>query len=286
LLTAENETGDKKYHKAPGGAARWKMVRKILFFSLVLLFIGGVLKVTTTSKQALASPVAVEKNVKQQVLDATVRITMYAPLTDAQGNPQYVEENGQQVMQLTVNEGLGTVTRRDNDLLIVTHDHWLLLTPELRRVQFFNVANELLLDVRGEEFMQLIRYQDGGTMVLTAPQEVAAGRTPLSLGDSSSAGRDDILYLAHRQPQDGRIGVAAMLVQKETVYKDQPVFRLTSLNGEVVLEGNSGGGVLFEGQLVGNMWGTILAEDISGAGSLQQTTFSLAAQLPQAIAAN
>ena len=69
----------------------------------------------------------------------------------------------------------------------------------------------------------------------------------------------------------------------------EPVFRLAGLHGEVVIEGNSGGGVLFHGQLVGNMWGTILAEEVSkftgkGAGSPQQTSYSLAAQLPAAIA--
>jgi hypothetical protein len=262
------------------------MLRKILFFSLVLLFIGSVLKVTSFSTPVLASPVVVDKGIEQELMEATVRITLYAPLTDAQGNPQYVEENGQQVMQLTVNEGLSTLVRRENDLLLITHDHWLLLLPDLRLVQFHTVANELLLDVNGEEFFQLIRYQDGGTMVLTAPQELAAGRVPVSLGDSSSIVGQDIVYLAHRQPQDGLIGVAAMMVQKETTYKGQPVFRLTSLKGEVVLEGNSGGGVLTDGRLIGNMWGAILLEDAQGAGSgsAKQTSYSLAAQLPAAIA--
>ena len=263
------------------------MFRKILFFSLALFLIGGVMKVTTGSKPALASPITIDKTIEQHILDSTLRITLYAPLTDAQGNPQYVLENGQQVMQLTVNEGLGTLTRQGGDPFIVTHDHWLLLTPGLRRVQFHNVAKELLLDLSGEQFLQLIRYRDGGTMVLAAPQELAAGRASISLGDSRSAGKNDTLYLAHRS-EGGEINVAAMVVQREETYKGQPVFRLTSLNGEVVLEGNSGGGVLAGGLLVGNMWGTVLVEDVSGpdAHSPQQTAFSLAAQLPREMSAN
>jgi hypothetical protein len=261
------------------------MVRKFLFFSMALLLIGGVVKVTGFSKPVRASPVAVDQSVEQQILEATVRITMYAPLIDEQGNPQYVQENGQQVMQLTVNEGLGTLARQGDDLLIVTHDHWLLLTPDLRRVQFHNVANELLLDLSGEQFTQLIRYQDGGTMVLASSKALATNRVPVPLGDSSSAGGDDMVYLAHRRSHDGLIGVTAMLVQKETTFKGQPVLRLTSLNGEVVLEGNSGGGVLSDGMLIGNMWGTVLVEEASrssggGASSPQQTNISLAAQIP------
>ncbi|MFN2172317.1 MAG: hypothetical protein ACK2UF_12895 [Candidatus Promineifilaceae bacterium] len=263
------------------------MFRKILFFSLALFLIGGVMKVTTGSKPALASPVTIDKTIEQHILDSTLRITLYAPLTDAQGNPQYVLENGQQVMQLAVNEGLGTLTRQGGDPLIVTHDHWPLLTPDLRRVQFHNVANDLLLDLSGEQFLQLVRYRDGGTMVLAAPQELATGRASISLGDSRSAGKNDTVYLAHRS-QGGGISVAAMVVQKETTYKGQPVFRLSSLNGEVVLEGNSGGGIVAGGLLIGNMWGTVLVEDVSGPGahSLQQTAFSLAAQLPREMSAN
>ena len=129
------------------------MLRKILFFSLVLLLTGGTLIAIRFSTPVLASPVAVDKSIENQILEATVRMTLYAPLADAQDNPQYVEEDGQQVMQLAVNEGLGTLVRRGNEILVITHDHWLLLTPELRRVQFHNVANELLLDLVRNVFL-------------------------------------------------------------------------------------------------------------------------------------
>jgi len=274
------------------------MLRKILFISLALLLSCSAIKFTIFSNPALAAPATFDETTREQILGATVYITLYAPLTDEQGDPQYVMENGQQVMQYTGREGLGTVAHQGEDVVIVTHDHWMLLTPELRRVRFHNVAHELLLDVSGEQFFQLIRYRDGGTMVLSAPDALVGippplsheGLLPVLLGSSNSAGPNDIVTLAYRQPYDDQIGVASMLVQRETSFKGKPVFRLTSLNGEVVVEGNSGGGVLFNGKLIGNMWGTILVDKISRisgrhVNSSQQTSYSLAAQLPAEILA-
>jgi hypothetical protein len=162
-----------------------------LLASLIVIFTFAA-AAAVFSKQTLASPSTVDDRVAQQFLEATLRITLYAPLTDAQGNPQYVEENERQVLQLNASEGLGTLANQAGDLLIVTHDHWQM-TPDLWLVQFHSPANELLLELSGEEFQQLIRYRDGGTMLLTAPQALAAGRLPIPLGSSREVGRDDIV---------------------------------------------------------------------------------------------
>ena len=264
------------------------MLRKILFISLALLSIGGAISFTIFSKPVLASQFTIDETVQAQILQATVRISLFAPVTDEQGNPQTVTVNGQQASQITVGEGLGTVTHQGEEVVIVTHDHWSLLTPDLQRVQFHNAANELLLEVSGEQFYQLIRYQDGGTMVLTAPDALVSCLTAVPLGNSNIVGRHDMVYLTYRQPHSGEISVAVMLVKKETTYKGQPVFRLISLNNEYVVDGNSGGGVLFNGKLIGNMWGTILEQELSrtiseGSNPLMQTSFSLMAQLPLSI---
>ncbi|MEJ2753258.1 MAG: hypothetical protein P8169_11375, partial [Chloroflexota bacterium] len=153
------------------------MLHKLLLFTLILLLAGSALKAAAFSRPVLASPVVVEEEIAQTILGATVRISMYAPLTDEQDNIQYVRENGKKAIQLTVNDGLGTLTRRGDELFIITHDHWLLLNPDsaasLLRVEIHDVEQNLLLQLSGEQFMRLISYRDGGTMVLTAPDELA-----------------------------------------------------------------------------------------------------------------
>lgn len=264
------------------------MLRKILFSSLAFLLVSSVLGFTKFNKAVLASSYTIDANTQQQILAATVRITLFAPLTDDQGNPQYVTVDGQKAIQYTVGEGLGTLARSGSDVFIVTHDHWTLLTPNLTKAQFYNVAGELLLEVSGSEFQQMTRYRDGGTMVLNAVNGLVNGLTPVTVGNSQSVNKNDIVHLAYRQPHTGAISVAAMLVQELSDFQGRPVFRLISLDGASVVGGNSGGGAYVNGQLVGNMWTTTMERQVSRTtgeviGDRTQTDLSLVAQLPQAI---
>ncbi len=264
------------------------MLRKILFISLAGLLLIVALGSTTFNKTVLASQVTIDATIQQQILAATVRITLFTPLTDDQGNPQYLTVDGQKAIQYTVGEGLGTLTRFDQDVFVITHDHWTLLTPNLHKVQFHNVANELLLELSGEAFQHRIRYRDGGTMVLNAMDALVDGLTAVPAGNSQVVVRDDIIHLAYRQPHSGEISVAAMLVQELGAFQQQPVYRLVNLNGESVVGGNSGGGAIINGRLVGNMWTTTMEQEVllttgEVVGQQTQTNLSLVAQLPMAI---
>jgi hypothetical protein len=262
------------------------MLRKLLFISLALLLVGSVFGFKKVNKLILAAQYHIDEAARQQILQATVRITLIAPLTDAWGNAEMVMVDGQLARQFVAGEGLGTLTQHGSEFVVVTHDHWTLLTPNLHKVQFHSAANELLLEMSGDAFQQLIRYQDGGTMVLTAPGELGVSGAVGQLGNRRTPVKNDVLLIAFRQPQSGEISVAAMQVTKLSSYEGQPVYRLTSLHGDSVVGGNSGGGVWVDGQLVGNMWTTTMEVGgtwLSGqaADSLAQTSQSLAAQLPE-----
>ena len=259
------------------------MLRKLLFIGLALLIVSSALGFTNFNKTVLASSYTIDASAQQQILAATVRITLIAPLTDEQGNPQIVMVDGQKAIQYTVGEGLGTLTRNGQDVFIVTHDHWTLLTPNLHKVQFHNVANELLLEMSGADFQQMIRSRDGGTMVLNAVVELVDGLTAINAGDGRTVKQDDVAFIAYRQPENGRITTAAMIVKQTSTYQEQPVFQLNSHNGEVVIGGNSGGCMVINGLLVGNMWTTtmerqVLRETGEVVSPLAQTSVSLAAR--------
>jgi len=284
-MTGVNKTENKRNNTARLGASRWKMLSKLLFISLALLLVSSVLGFTQFNKPVLASHYTIDENAKQQILAATVRITLFAPITDAQGQPQYVTMNGQKAIQYTVGEGLGTLTRSGEDVFVVTHDHWTLLTENLHKVQFHNVANDLILEVSGDAFRQLIRYRDGGTTVLTAPAKLKARLTATEMGNGRSVQNNDILLTAYRAADSGAISVAAMRVEKTSVFQGQPIYRMINMNGDSVIGGNSGGGVWANGQLVGNMWTTTMEQKVSrltgkAVSQMTQTSTSLAAQLP------
>jgi len=261
------------------------MLRKLLFISLALLLLSSALGFTKFDRTVLASPYTIDETTRQRILAATVRITLFAPVADEQGNPLITTVDGEQVIQYIAGEGLGTLVRQGSETIIVTHDHWTLLTPNLTKVQFHNTANELLLEVSGEAFRQSIRYRDGGTMILTAADELAARLTAVGMGDGRSANRNDVLLLAYRQPQNGAISVAAMAVKQFSAYQNRPVFQMTSLNGESIVPGNSGGGLFRNGRLVGNMWTMTMEREVSRkTGEVispqAETSLSLVAQLP------
>jgi hypothetical protein len=264
------------------------MFRKLLFFVLALLLLSSALGFTQFNKTVQAFQFTVDGNLQQQTLAATVRLTLFAPLTDAQGNLQYVTVDGQKALQYTVGEGLGTLTRNGQDVFVVTHDHWTLLTPNLAKVQFHNVSGELLLELSGEAFQQLVRYRDGGTLVLNAPDELVSRLTAVPAGDSRSVSKNDFVYLAYRQPDSGAVSVAVMVVKELSQYQGQPVYRLVSLDGASVVGGNSGGGAYVNGKLVGNMWTTTMERQVLRAtgevvSGQMQTDLSLVAQLPPSV---
>ncbi len=264
------------------------MLRRILVIGLTLLIAGSALGFTQLTKTVWASSYAVDANMERQILNATVRITLYAAITDDQGNPQYVTVNGQKSVQYTVGEGLGTLVRSGQDLFIVTHDHWTLLTPNLHKALFHNAAGDLLLEMSGADFQQRIGYRDGGTMVLTGVEELAAGLTAVSLGDGRAPQQNDVVLLAYRHPQTDAISVSPMLIKEFTAHLDRPAYKLLSLNGDQVVHGNSGGGLFVNGQLIANMWEIVFERQVSRTtgevvNAKTQTDFSLAAQLPAVI---
>ena len=271
------------------------MARKILFIGLV----GIILCATFVFGPGnLAGPVQaydnhIDEATKQHILDATVKITLFAPLLDEAGNQKIFEENGKMRGQITVSEGLGTLVRAGGETLIITHDHWSMLTVKLDKVQFHNASNELLLELDWSTLFSLYRYRDGGTLVFVAPDKLSAQMSAVDLaGENVALQKDDALQVVYWQPEskelliDERVSVERVTVEPVVVeateqYKDLPTIKMQSVNGKVVINGNSGGGVFLNGQLVGNMWETIVRRTLVDGEEtgVAMHTLSRAAQL-------
>jgi hypothetical protein len=111
------------------------------------------------------------------------------------------------------------------------------------------------------------------------------------LGGEESVGQDDIITLVYCQPQACEINIAPMLVKQVTSIGGAPAFRLSSLNGEVVAEGSSGGGIFLNNRLIGNVWQTIMMQCAfpaleNGKCRARYTTDNVAAHLPHMLVAH
>jgi hypothetical protein len=167
--------------------------------------------------------------------------------------------------------GLGTLVSHNGEIILVTHDHWGPL-DRLGMVQFRNAAGDPLLELDGDTYKNLIRYQDGGTMIL---------------GRSASGDRSDYFsaliwtsqanYNKRIVPVEINAGEKVLVGQEITVVRQgrngsnavefinasvvsikerwgQPVYELRNANGENIIPGDSGGGLWLGDRFVGNMW--------------------------------
>jgi hypothetical protein len=158
-----------------------------------------------------------------------------------------------------VSTGLGTVVQYGGRRYILTHNHWSISAAQLNRVEIRNGVGELLLVLPEATFYTLVRYQDGGTMVLDAPEGLAAV-TPAGLGDSTDVQAGNTVWMAtYANDERNRIKIETAGVEEVEAASVPGRFWLQGDKGAVIV-GDSGGGVWVDGKLVGNLWGIYLEQ--------------------------
>ena len=224
-----------------------------------------------------AAPVGV--NLENEILNATVQIQVVALATeqgsDDQGKDQAGAPNKPEekiTTNLTKVTDLGTLVSSGQERWIVTHNHWGEMITETSFIEFSNAYGELLLAMSGVEFINLIRYQDQGTLLLKAP-EAFNSLPSASIGaayryqkpvaaDSDNTGmpdEGDIVLIVHpKSGEEDQIEVLQATVQSLGRFKGLPIVKVLVPNDLIIQRGNSGGGVWFNGHFIGNIWATEL----------------------------
>ena len=228
------------------------MAKRILIAVIVILLLIRLtaLPMQKAINHAWNPDVSYHKGVNR-ALDAALTITLYGYI------PDQVDAAGisTPTAKPSWKEGLGTLIVYEDRHLIVTHDHWRNLNPELDLVQFRNARQELVAQVRGDEFHQLILYRDGGTMILMAPERLRGAVTAVSWNEPPAFSPGMVVTVVHRS-QGAAGGVATMTATVEQIesIRGVPSLCMRSQNGHVIQPGDSGGGIWVEGNLAGNMW--------------------------------
>lgn len=259
---------------------------KLIFLIGLLIGIISALFVflpQVAARTALPENIIIDEVARQTVLKATVKISFFAPAYEQSGQPKVTLVDGQRQTEFIGGTGLGTVVRIDQETVIVTHDHWGLLDNPEAIVEFATAEGGLLHTISAPKFRDLIRYRDGGTMILSLPDALAGNFQPAVRGDASAVALNDVLLIAYRQPTAGdNISVEAVVVSKYKQHGGLPTLELTSVSGKIIVAGNSGGGVWADGKLVANMWSTLLMQS-TDTGEITSTDQSRAALLPAGI---
>lgn len=228
-------------------------------------------------------PYSLKANHEQQILAATVMITITTP--NWQETPQAsiealpIPNDEYRTMARADGEvaadGLGTLVVIDDELLLVTHDHWSRFDDALGTVTFQAADGSWLADMNLRAFKEHVRYRDGGTMVLAVPhvlETAVPGRAKALYSGALHAG--DHGYLTRREGNRVVMTRATVISQGEKF--GRPVVRLQSAGGQAVTGGDSGGGVWIGGRFAATMWTTVMMESMS-SGKRWATDMSIAA---------
>jgi hypothetical protein len=221
-------------------------IRALFLSTLVLLSLPFASRFLAPAQAA--TPPLLDPQLEQRVLGATVQIAMYARAAAGDAS----QRGGR---------GLGTLVRYGGETLLVTHDHWTHLTPDLEEVEFRSSRGALLVSLDGPSFFELILYRDGGTMLLKPPPGLERLNVA-PLQQRATVAAADVVWLVRRAAGETLVVVPARVDAVEQ--GDGPArLRLSALDGSVVIPGDSGGGVWHNGRLAGNLW----------AAGLQQTRY-------------
>jgi hypothetical protein len=223
---------------------------------------------------ALQPANSIAPEIQDLILSATVQIMIFPPTIAARTANEGVQVTtaSQDPVSETVivEQGLGTLVDLSGEIMIVTHNHWTLIEHP-GKVQFSNTLGELLLEINGTAFQELIRYSNAGMLVLASPVElrpdylaVLAARSKLqveritkvaSVGEVQALRPGVQVVVPHQSREDrNRITLLPAVVDSLITEEGLPAIKLRSLNGEVIINGDSGGGIWLDGRLVGDMW--------------------------------
>jgi hypothetical protein len=233
---------------------------------------------------ALAQEVENDQAARQRILEVTIKIRMISP-AEAK-NSQFAGDNDISPRDENMfGYGLGTLAKIDGETVIITHDHWSLLSDPQTVILISSLVDDMKLVIGSNEFVNLIRYRDSGTMIVNAPAQLAARSSlaPELIAESElEVQPGDILYIVHRQlEQNDALTVEPVALKSVDESETPSSITLQSINGIVVGPGNSGGGVWHEGHLVANIWSVVLNQESGTVNNdYQPTNLSQAAQLP------
>jgi len=246
----------------------------VVLVSIVLLLSIYPQDQSRGNDQVAVNAAPVDVVLENEILNATVQISvvaitpihgLYDPVQDQPDGSNKPE--GNIPTELTRQDSLGTLVSTGEERLIVTHNHWGGLIEAMSFVHFYNKNGEFLLAMNGDEFRNLIRYQDKGTLVIKAPEalnpipQTILGEANLNQKTHSNVPENagmpqegDLVTFVHPKiGEEDQFEVLQASVKSTGKFKGLPIIKVFILNG-IILPGNSGGGVWFNGHFIGNVW--------------------------------
>ena len=269
-----------------GKGCNWMKVR--LISSLILVSVGMVpgrliqpvaakeimIGVKVRHSTNLDDPINVstlDPAVEVELLERTIQIRIYTSLPTAPLDYKQLESDPGKYL---LTSGLGSVVIWQGEYVIVTHNHWGNELDQAEYVQFLDWKGRLLRTLGRNKIMNLILYSDPGTLVLYDPTATWVSKG--HLGDDRSVAAGDIVTIAHMDLiNPGQVELIQAIVMGQHQENGQSVIGVQVMDDEMIVSGDSGGGIWLHGELIGNTWAVENTRDQAGSSNS-----GLIAQLP------
>jgi hypothetical protein len=135
------------------------------------------------------------------------------------------------------------------------------MLQDMNIVQLRDAENHKIRSLYASEFKSLIVYQDPGTLVLRAPAGLTEALTLVNIDHQPQLQPGDMVQVAYRGgAQRESVEILNAVIEEITFSGITPVYRLRSLDGQLLSPGDSGGGVWYGNTFVGNTWSILVAQ--------------------------
>ena len=121
-----------------------------------------------------------------KILNATLQIEISIS-TDASGS------------RSVKGKSLGSLVWDGEKTLLVTHNHWGEILQEQAAVKFYDAHGRLVKTMSGSEFISLMCYLDGGTLILNSPVEWNGQGQPVVENDLLQLKAGDVVLVAQHE---------------------------------------------------------------------------------------
>jgi hypothetical protein len=210
-----------------------RVEHRSFFFAIILVALGSLNTAKDITKDAPQLPL----DYSNQILSSTVQMRIYEP-----GGTFF-------------SYGLGSLFVYQGIEYVLTHSHWSGLLPG-SKVQFRDRQNSILGEITGQEFMDMILYQDAGSIIAATPRNFCCP-APLTKINFELSQNDQVAVVHYDSPGHSNIKISpAQILQASG--DDIPVYAITMLDGDQSETGDSGAGIWYEGKLVATLWSIIL----------------------------
>lgn len=229
-----------------------------LFVSILFLLIG-------CGTPAVSSPLIVATF--NQVVEPTQPIAAVTAISAEQQT--LLNASTQIIMQRTLEDGtvlqaqgIATLITSNGHQKLVTHNHWGDYFDSNATATFYDAAGTLIFATSAKNLHSLRQFADDGMLIVTPFPELSAHLTAVPIHETADVSLGAALWVVHQISADVRgLQLTPVVVNEYAYFADYSVVTLQSTDGTAIIPGDSGGGLFANGQLLGNMWKTLVANN-------------------------